>query len=112
MSYPHPSHDPSESKEAFRSASDEVGEAIELLLSAGELTAEQRIEVLGGLLAVEVLRPYWRRNRFPDDAQESLRQDDPDLAAVLEALAPVLLGRAQAREDAAAAVAHVETLFG
>ena len=41
-----------------------------------------------------------------------LRTADPELAEAVEALAPMLLGRAEARDDAQNAVAEIEELLG
>lgn len=90
---------------------DQIGTAIEVMLDEADLPAARRVELLGGLIVVEALRPYWKRGRTPQEAHESLRRDDPELAEAIEALAPMLLGRAQAREDAAAAIDAFEAML-
>jgi len=67
---------------------------------------------LGGALVMEALRPYWGADRSPHDAHEALRRDDPELARVIEAIAPMLLGRVEAQEEGRAAIEAVEALLG
>ncbi|GMU41337.1 MAG: hypothetical protein AMXMBFR23_22030 [Chloroflexota bacterium] len=90
---------------------DQIGTAIEVMLDEADLPAARRVELLGGLIVVEALRPYWKHGRTPQEAHESLRRDDPELAEAIESLAPMLLGRAQAREDAAAAIDAFEAML-
>lgn len=90
---------------------DQIGTAIEVMLDEADLPATRRVELLGGLVVVEALRPYWKHGRTPQEAHEALRHDDPELAEAIEALAPMLLGRAQAREDAAAAIDAFEAML-
>lgn len=86
--------------------------AIQALIDRAELGAEERVQLLGGALVLEALRPYWGDGRSPGDAHASLRRADPELADVIEAIAPMLLGRAQAHEDAQAAIDAVNALLG
>ncbi len=95
----------------FHHDPEQLSGAIQALLDRSGLGAEERVQLLGGALVLEALRPYWGDGRSPADAHASLRRDDPELADAIEAIAPMLLGRAQAREEAQAAVDAVSALF-
>lgn len=95
----------------FRRDPEQLSEAIHALLSRSTLSAEERVQVLGGALVLEALRPYWGGGRSPAEAHAAVRRHDPELADAIEALAPMLLGRAQAREEAAEALDAVEALL-
>lgn len=92
------------------SADDVLGALAELFRATG-LTHDERVHLLGGAFVTEALRPYWIDGVTPIEAHELLRAEDPELAAMIEAIAPMLLGRTEAREEGAAAVAWVESLF-
>jgi len=96
----------------FRRDPEQLSEAIHALLDRSGLAPEERVQMLGGALVLEALRPYWGDGRTPADAHALLRRDDPELADAIEAIAPMLLGRAQAQEDALAAVDAVNALLG
>ena len=96
----------------FRRDPEQLSEAIQSLLERASVPAEERVQVLGGALVLEALRPYWGDGRSPADAHALLRRDDPELADAIEAIAPMLLGRAQAQEDAQAALDAVRALLG
>lgn len=96
----------------FRRDPEQLGDAIHALLDRSGLSAEERVQMLGGALVLEALRPYWGAERTPADAHALLRRDDPELADAIEAIAPMLLGRAQAREEAEAALDAVDALLG
>jgi hypothetical protein len=93
-----------------RDAAD-LADALDALLAHSGLGADDRVQALGGALVREALRSYWGHGRTPSQAHEALRRADAELADVIEALAPLLLGRAQAREDGAQAIATVESLL-
>ena len=93
-------------------SAERVREMIARLLDVAGLDYDQRVEVLGGALVTESVRPFWEAGHAPADAHRSLRKRDPELADIVEALSPVLLARAEARDDAQRALAEVETLFG
>ena len=61
---------------------------------------------------VEALRPYWTGERTPQQAHEALLATDPELAAVIESIAPMLLGRTEVRERAGEAIASIEAWLG
>jgi hypothetical protein len=89
-----------------------AGEAVSTLLDETALSQEDRIQLLGNALVMEALRPFWIDGRSPGEAHRLLRGTDTELADAVEALAPMLLSRAEARDTAERAVTEVETLFG
>jgi hypothetical protein len=74
------------------------------LLDVAGLPHDDRVDVLGGALVSEAVRPHWLATDSPEDAHARLRQQSPELADAIEAIAPLLYGRA--------AVAAVEGLLG
>ena len=93
-------------------AAGDMQAAILTMLEAAGLDRDERIELLGGALVSEAVRPYWEAGRSPSEAHESLTRDDQELADVVEAISPMLLGRAKARTDATNAIGEVQTLLG
>ena len=89
---------------------DQLSKLVRDLLDAAGLTPEQRIEVLGGAFAAEAIGPHWEAGE-PADAHASLRSADEELCDAVEAVAQVLLGRAETREEAAAAIAELDRLL-
>ncbi|MXY36987.1 MAG: hypothetical protein F4Y54_09555 [Dehalococcoidia bacterium] len=89
-------------------------EAIEMvqraLIEAGYETSD-RVEVLGGAFVAEAVRRYWAEGLSAAEAHHRLCAEDPELARAIEALAPLLLNRAEARDQREAAVAAVELLL-
>ena len=81
------------------------------LLEAAGLTPEQRIELLGGAFVAEAVRPHWSEEAAAERAHDALRIADGELADAVEALAQVLLGRAQTRDEATAALAEFERML-
>ena len=94
-----------------RGTPDQIAEAVQALLDQSTLSHDERVQLLGGALVLEALRPYWGDGRSPGDAHESLRLHDPELADAIEAIAPMLLGRAQAQNEAQEALAAVEAML-
>lgn len=88
-----------------------IAEVVRRLLGESGLTAEERVEVLGGALVVEALRPYWTGTLTAEEAHHALRAADPELADAIEGLAPMLLGHAEVRAEAAAAIEAIGTLL-
>lgn len=84
---------------------------IELLDAAG-LDQDARVEILGGALVSEAVRPYWESGLSASDAHDALARNDEELAEAVEALGPMLLGRANARDDAERAIGSVERMLG
>ncbi len=69
------------------------------------------VEVLGGAFVCAAVRRYWAEGLSAAEAHEHLCADDPELACAIEALAPLLLDRVEARSQREAAVAAVEILL-
>ncbi len=88
-----------------------IAEAVQRLLGESGLTPEERVEVLGGALVVEALRPYWTGARTAEEAHRALHAADTELADAIEGLAPMLLGHAEVRAEAAAAIEAIGTLL-
>ncbi|HKS91223.1 MAG TPA: hypothetical protein VJQ83_04785 [Tepidiformaceae bacterium] len=86
-------------------------QAIVALLDAAGIEQDARAEVLGGAFVTEAVRRFWEDGRSPEDAHALLRERDGELADAVEALSPMLLGRAQAREDAGDAIRSIEAMF-
>lgn len=92
---------------------EEVRALIEELLEAAGLDYDEQVEALGGAFVSEAVRPYWVAGRSAGEAHELLRRGDAEVADMVEALSPVLLGRAEARATARRAVdAAAELLQG
>ena len=89
-------------------------EAIEIvqraLVEAG-YEASDRVDVLGGAFVSAAVRRYWAEGLSAAEAHDRLCAEDPELARAIEALAPLLLDRAEARDQREAAVAAVELLL-
>ena len=81
------------------------------ILEAAGIPAPRRVEVLGGALVTEAVRPHWGSAPSAEAAHEALRTADPELAEAVEALSVLLLGRAETREMALAAIAAVQDLL-
>ena len=69
------------------------------------------VDVLGGAFVAAAVRRYWAEGLSAAEAHERLCADDPELARAIEALAPLLLDRVEARGQREAAVAAVELLL-
>lgn len=94
-----------------RGSTAELAEAIAAILDETPLRMDDRVQLLGGALVMEALRPFWTDGRTPLEAHERLRAHDPELADAIEAIAPMLLGRAEVREASEAAISAVEALL-
>lgn len=81
------------------------------ILEAAGIPADRRVEVLGGALVTEAVRPHWSSATAAETAHEALRSADPELAEAVEALSVLLLGRAETRETARAAISALEDLL-
>lgn len=89
----------------------EVAKSVSALLDGLPVDWSERIQVIGGALVVEALRPVWAESESAEEAHAKLRLLDPELAGAIETLAPLLLGRYEAREEGRAAIAAVEELL-
>ncbi len=89
-------------------------EAIEIvqraLVEAG-YEASDCVDVLGGAFVSAAVSRYWAEGLSAAEAHDRLCAEDPELARAIEALAPLLLDRAEARDQREAAVAAVELLL-
>ncbi len=94
------------------SSPEQLAEAVQALLDHANAAADDRVELLARALVVESLRPYWTGQRTPQQAHEALCAADPELAAVIEAIAPMLLGRSEVRARADEVIASIESLLG
>ncbi len=81
------------------------------LLDAAGLTPEQRIDVLGGAFVAEAVGPQWKDTSSAEEAHNALRLADVELADAVEAVALVMLGRAETRAEAEQALAELDRLF-
>lgn len=99
------------SSAANGASSDHLASLVCRLLDAAGLTQEQRVEVLGGAFVAEAVSPHWERDATADAAHAALRVHDEELADAVEAVAQVVLGRAQSREEAAEAIAELDRMF-
>lgn len=81
------------------------------VLETAGLDHDQRVEVLGGALVAEAVRPYWEAGHGAEDAHQQMRRNDSELADVIEALSPVLLARAEAKGVARELLREVESLL-
>ena len=79
------------------------------LLDAMAIDYDRRVEVLGGVLVSEAVRPYWETGLAAAEAHERLWRNDAELAEVVEAVSTVLLARAEAQDEARAMIGFVET---
>ena len=112
----HPTSKPTPKRDLLRldlhrGTPEQLAEAVQALLDRSALSHEERVQLLGGALVLEALRPYWGDGHTAGDAHAALRCDDRELADVIEAIAPMLLGRVQVRAEAAEALAAVEALL-
>lgn len=98
-------------KVARSSSAEDVRALVVALLDAAGLDRDQRVELLGGALVTEAVRPYWAEGMTAAEAHAELQVDDPELSEAVEALSPMLLGRAHAREESRQAIHALETLL-
>jgi hypothetical protein len=90
------------------------GEVVALigeLLDAAGLDRDERVEVLGGALVAEAVRPYWIEGCNAEEAHAELQVEDPELSEAVEAISPMLLGRAKAREESRDAIRDLEAML-
>lgn len=89
----------------------EAVEIVQRALAEAGYEAGDWVDVLGGAFVAAAVRRYWAEGLSPAEAHERLCAEDPDLARAIEALAPILLDRAEAAGQREAAVAAVELLL-
>ena len=90
---------------------EQVSRALRVLLNRTPASMDDKIELLAGAMVVEAFQPHWQPDRSPAEAYEALRRSDPELADAIDAIAPMLLARLEAREVSASAIAAVEELL-
>lgn len=95
-----------------RSTPQELAQALQTLLDQSRLRQDERLHALASAFVVEALAPYWVGGRTAEEAHDALCRTDAELASVIEALAPMLLGRIEVREDAREAIATIEAMLG
>jgi len=91
--------------------SETIAELLSAIFDTAGLSREDRVQLLGSTLVMEALKPHWIDGNSPGTAHRLLRSSDPELAATVEAIAPMLLSRAESRENARKAVKAVEELL-
>lgn len=79
------------------------------LMDATGLDYDQRVEVLGGALVSEAVRPHWESGLTAGEAHERLCRSDSELAEVVESVSTMLLDRAEAQDEARAMIGLVES---
>ncbi|GAB4321995.1 MAG: hypothetical protein Kow0010_02530 [Dehalococcoidia bacterium] len=90
---------------------DAMAQKVLALFDVAGFGPDGRLEALAAAFVTEALRPYWSGARDAAEAHARLRAADPAVADVIEAFAPWLLDRAEARDQVAAALAEVERLL-
>lgn len=95
-----------------RSTPEELALAVQSLLDQSRLRRDERLHALASAFVVEALAPYWTGGRTPNEAHHALCATDAELAQVVEALAPMLLGRLEVREEAEDVIAAIESMLG
>ena len=88
---------------------EQARDLISRVLDAMGIDYDQRVEVLGGSLVSEAVRPYWESGLTAGEAHERLWCNDPELADMVEGVSTVLLARAEAQDDARALIGFLET---
>lgn len=95
-----------------RSTPEELSQALRTLLEQSRTPRDERLHAIASAFVIEALAPYWVGGRTPGEAHDALCQADPELARVVEALAPMLLGRIEVHEEARDLIATVESILG
>lgn len=88
---------------------EQARELVSRLLDATGMDYDQRVDVLGGALVSEAVRPYWESGLSVGEAHERLWANDSELAEVVEGVSTMLLARAEAQDEARAMIGFVET---
>ncbi|MEO6397565.1 MAG: hypothetical protein ABIP13_03760 [Tepidiformaceae bacterium] len=87
----------------------EARQLIARILDATTLDYDERVEVLGGALVSEAVRPHWESGLSAGEAHDRLCRIDPELAEVIEAVGGMLLSRAEAQDDARTLIGQVQS---
>jgi hypothetical protein len=87
---------------------DQVASRLSRLLATSDLAWDDRVHAAAVVFVTEALSPFWHRGYPPAEAHERLRSREPELAAAIEALAPMLLSRLASADEAAELIEFVE----
>ena len=87
----------------------EARQLISRILDATAMDYDERVNVLGGALVSEAVRPHWESGLSAGEAHDRLCRTDPELAEVIEAVGGMLLSRAEAQDEARAIIGQVES---
>lgn len=88
---------------------EQARELIARLMDATGMDYDQRVDVLGGALVSEAVRPHWESGFTAGEAHDRLWRTDSELAEVIEAASTMLLARAEAQDEARAMIGLVES---
>jgi hypothetical protein len=87
---------------------DQLASRLSRVLATSQLAWDDRVHAAAVVFVTEALSPFWHRGYTPAEAHEQLRAREPELADAIEALAPMLLGRLAAADEAAELIEFVE----
>jgi hypothetical protein len=87
---------------------DELASRLSHVVARSRLPWDDRVHAAAVVFVTEALSPFWHRGFSPAEAHEQLRSREPELAAAVEALAPMLLRRLATADEAAALIEYVE----
>lgn len=85
-------------------------QAVLALLVAGGIEQEEWTRVLGSAFVAAAVAPHWAPGRSAGEAHDLLKRSDDELADAVEALAPMLLGREMAAQEAARAINEAQRI--
>ncbi|MGE0227631.1 MAG: hypothetical protein AB7I38_13470 [Dehalococcoidia bacterium] len=81
-------------------------------LARSGLSWDDRMYAAAVVFVSEALAPFWRQGLSASEAHERLRMREPEAAAAVEALAPLLLRRISSTAEATELIGCVEHLLG
>jgi hypothetical protein len=86
----------------------ELASKLSRMLAGSQLAWDDRVHASAAAFVAEALHPFWQRGASPIEAHEQLRMREPEVAAAIESLAPMLLARLTSEQEAAELVEYVE----
>jgi hypothetical protein len=86
----------------------ELASRLSRVLARSQLAWDDRVQASAAAFVAEALHPFWQRGAAPLEAHEQLRTREPEVAAAIEALAPMLLARLNSAQEAAELIEYVE----
>ena len=89
----------------------ELASRLSRQLASSRFAWDDRVQAAAVVFVTEALAPFWHRGYSPAEAHEQLRAREPELAAAIEALAPLLLRRLASADEAAELIEYVEHLL-